>query len=221
MLLYYITDRSQFPGDESSRRKSLLEKVAEAAKCGVDFIQLREKDLSAPELESFANSALDAVRPNSSERDHRTRLLINSRTDVAIACRADGVHLRSHDVPPNDVRQVWSQATPASLLISVACHTVKEVALAYENGADFAIFGPVFEKIDAGFEGGPAGLNGLGKACNRKIPVIALGGVTMENAAGCLAAGAVGIAGIRLFQQNPMGQVVQDLRGSRRPRLGK
>src|SRR5712691_9299931 len=101
-LLYYITDRSQFPGDERARRHALLAKVTEAARAGVDYIQLREKDLSARELETLARQAVAAVRENSPS----TRLLINSRTDVALAAGVDGVHLRADDVAPHEVRQV-------------------------------------------------------------------------------------------------------------------
>src|SRR3977135_919077 len=101
-LLYYITDRSQFRGDESFRHRALLAKVAEAARAGVDYIQLREKDLSTRELETLTGEVVELVRDNSPS----TRLLINSRTDVALAAGADGVHLRADDVAPHEVRQV-------------------------------------------------------------------------------------------------------------------
>ena len=99
-LLYYITDRSQFRGDERARRRDLLAKVAEGARAGVDYIQLREKDLSTRELEMLAREVVAIVRENSS----LTRLLINSRTDVALAAGADGVHLRADDVGPREAR---------------------------------------------------------------------------------------------------------------------
>ena len=116
-LLYYITDRTQFPGNELSRRRRVLEKIAEAARCGVDYIQLREKDLPARELERLAIDALSVIREASSRsseirdaaRDgsHHPSLLINSRTDVALAVGADGVPVRSDDVSPGVMRQVW------------------------------------------------------------------------------------------------------------------
>src|SRR5450755_169862 len=113
-LLYYITDRSQFRGDESARRGALLAKIAEAARAGVDYIQLRERDLSARELETLARDALTVVRHSSALRtenpEPRTRLLVNSRTDVALATGADGVHLRSNDVVAHEVRQVLEVA---------------------------------------------------------------------------------------------------------------
>src|SRR6202035_4557704 len=98
-LLYYITDRRAFPGDERSRRRRLLEKIREGAQAGVDYIQLREKDLSTRDLESLAREAMSIIRESSQlrteNRERKTALLINSRTDVALAVLADGVHLRS------------------------------------------------------------------------------------------------------------------------------
>lgn len=203
MLLYYITDRRQFAGGEISRQRALLHKIVEAARRGVDFIQLREKDLNGRELESLARDAVRAVRENSS----RTQLLINSRTDVAVACGADGVHLRSQDVSPADVRKAWgSRTTP---VISVSCHSPAEVAQAASEAAALAVFAPVFEK--QGSTG--AGLSALRSACKHPIQVLGLGGVTLENARACVEAGATGVAGIRLFQGNEVGRVVEQLRG--------
>jgi thiamine-phosphate pyrophosphorylase len=200
LLLYYITDRTQFAGDEASRRGTLLDKIAEASRCGVDFIQLREKDLSGRELEALAREAVRTVRENSS----RTKLLINSRTDVAIACGADGVHLRSEDVLTGEVRAVWRHGAP---VISVSCHFPDEVARA--AAADLAVFAPVFEKQGSS----AAGLSALRTACEHSVKVLALGGVTLENALACVEAGAAGVAGIRLFQENNVARVVEVLRG--------
>jgi len=218
LLLYYITDRTQFAGDESARRRLLLAKIAEAARWGVDFIQLREKDLPVRELESLARTAVGVVReqnPRTAGLGKRTRILINSRVDVAIASGADGVHLRSDDISPIDVRNIWARSAAdgerRQSLIGVSCHTRSEVAQARSAGADFAVFGPVFEKRET--PGTPrSGLAALAKACQEKIPLIALGGVTLENANSCLERGAAGIAGIRLFQQGDIGVVVAKLR---------
>src|SRR5271154_1880793 len=102
VLLYYITDRAAFPGDEITRRRHLLDKISEAASAGVDYIQLREKDLSARELEALARQAVGGVR----EHSPSARLLINSRTDVALAAGADGVHLPVQNIGPCEVRRV-------------------------------------------------------------------------------------------------------------------
>jgi thiamine-phosphate pyrophosphorylase len=218
LLLYYITDRTQFAGDEGDRRRTLLAKIAEASRWGVDFIQLREKDLPTNELESLARRAVQVVRdevPQTAGSGRRTRILINSRTDVAIACGADGVHLRSDDISPRDARNVWRQSVREgegrNPLIGVSCHTASEVAEARFEGADFAVFAPVFEKRETPGTM-PAGLEALRKACRENIQVFALGGITLENAGSCLERGAAGIAGIRLFQQADIRSVVARLR---------
>jgi thiamine-phosphate pyrophosphorylase len=219
-LLYYITDRSQFRGDESARRSALLAKVAEAARAGIDYIQLREKDLSTRELEMLARDALSVVRNSTplrtENRELRTRLLINSRTDVALAAGADGVHLRSDDIAPHEVRQVLDVSAhrpPATdhFLVAASCHTAADVFYAESEKTDFVVFAPVFGKRDtAGTP--PAGIAALREACRAKIRVLALGGVTIENVASCLNAGAAGVAGIRLFQENKIEDVVRTLR---------
>lgn len=214
-FLYYITDRTAFAPDEPTRRHRLLEKIVEAARAGVDYIQLREKDLSIRELESLAREAvgiIDELRAENQEL--RTALLINSRTDVALAVEADGVHLRSNDVSLVEVKRIWKNRVgplPRGLLIGVSCHTLDEVAEAESQGATFAVFAPVFEKKDAP-RAEPAGLTRLREASKSKIPVLALGGVTLANAQSCLEAGAAGIAGIRLFQENDVPGIVSRLR---------
>src|SRR6201993_2217673 len=141
-LLYYITDRAAFPGDESTRRRRLLEKIREAAKAGVDYIQLREKDLPTRDLESLAREAVAILEQLRTEnRELRTALLINSRTDIALAVGADGVHLRSEDVSPEEVREVCGAGAPArelsprAPLIAVSCHSPAEVAQAAASKA--------------------------------------------------------------------------------------
>jgi thiamine-phosphate pyrophosphorylase len=213
-ILCYITDRSQFPGPESARRRRLLQKIAEAARAGVDYIQLREKDLPARDLEDLARAAMQVLLETGNSK-LETRLLINSRADVALAAGAHGVHLRADDISPREVRALWSQASrnekraTRNPLISVSCHSVAEVTRAAAARADFVLFGPVFEKTEVAI---PGGLDRLRRACRQHVPVLALGGVTPENARACLAAGAAGIAAIRLFQQNHIAAVVRRLR---------
>jgi len=205
VLLYYITDRKQFPGPEPRRRELLLARIAEAARAGVDYIQLREKDLSTRELESLAREAVGMVRETGNVK-RETHLLINSRSDVALATGADGVHLPSDDIPASDARTVWSSR---NVIIAVSCHTAAEVRLAESQGADFAVFGPVFEKVGTSLS---TGLDALRGACLGHMPVLAIGGVTLENARACAAAGAAGIAAIRLFQQNDITTLVGQLK---------
>jgi thiamine-phosphate pyrophosphorylase len=211
-LVYYITDRSQFDGSEQTRRRTLLAKVIEAARAGVDYIQLRENDLSARGLETLAREVLALVR----ERSQSTRVLINSRTDVALAAGADGVHLRAQDIEPDEVRSIvklfsGQPATDSKFIVSASCHSVADVFRAESNGGDCSVFAPVFGKSAAPAIQ-PAGLGMLREACHANIPVLALGGVTLENAASCMDAGAAGIAGIRLFQNNKIEDIVRALR---------
>jgi thiamine-phosphate pyrophosphorylase len=220
-LLYYITDRTQFPRDELARRRQLLEKLREAAKAGVDYTQLREKDLASRELEELAGEAMRVIcehRNAVSENFRRSRLLINSRTDIALAVGADGVHLRSQDISTANIRKVVqtvlarnSKPETRDFVVAVSCHSHEEVAAAEQAGADFVVFAPVFEKREDPASAS-AGLDALSKACRYGVPVFALGGVTVENARSCLEAGAAGIAGIRLFQQNVIAEVVRSLR---------
>jgi thiamine-phosphate pyrophosphorylase len=211
VLLYYITDRTQFPSNESARQAALVARIGEAARWGVDYIQLREKDLSTRQLESLAKSAVAVVRKNSST----TKLLVNSRIDVAIAAGADGVHLRTQgDLTASDARVIFSKCGIHHPVVACSCHTHEEVALAESHGADFAVFGPLFGKADAH----GVGVEDLRNICKREVaassrmPVLALGGVTVENAAACVDAGAAGVAGIRLFQNGDLGKTVSTLR---------
>jgi thiamine-phosphate pyrophosphorylase len=208
LLLYYITDRTAFPGNETQRRARLLEKISEAALTGIDYIQLREKDLSVKELETLARESVQLI----CESRSKTRLLINSRSDIALAAQANGVHLRSNDISPADARKIWQSAKP---IIAVSCHNPEQVTGAQRANADFVVFGPVFEKKVFEKKNAVetiAGIDQLRIVCRTRIPVLALGGVTLQNAGLCIAAGASGIAAIRLFQDNEISTVVEKLR---------
>lgn len=200
MLLYAITDRHQLPGPD---KLAGVEKfVAAAAQAGVDYVQLREKDLPPRELEKLATTCAEGVR-RARQQGSPTKLLINSRCDVAIACGADGVHLRSAtsgEISAGDARSIFACAGNSDPVIAVSCHGLAEVLRAESEGADFAVFGPIFGK---GTTPG-TGLDALRIVCSRKsavMPVLALGGVTAANASRCLTEGAAGIAAVRLFQQ--------------------
>jgi thiamine-phosphate pyrophosphorylase len=249
-VLYYITDRTVLAPDEPTRCRRLLDKISEAAHAGVDYIQLREKDLSPRDLESLARQAVALINKLRTENGElRTALLMNSRTDVALATGADGIHLRSDDISPQQARTIWSKshlaitpacpappnlpqwgspgspavrstaamdvatsASPRSPVTGVSCHLPEEVGQAAQAGANFVVFAPVFEKKDSP-QTTPLGLALLAKACRASIPVLALGGINLENAHACLKAGAAGIAAIRLFQENDIASVAQRLRG--------
>lgn len=216
MLLYYITDRSAFPGTEGEQREMVIRRIAEAARAGVDYIQLREKDLSARELQRLANQAVWAVRENSK----RTKLLINGRTDIALACGADGVHLPADDLPASEVRAVWMKCSDRHPVIGVSTHSAADVRLAFSYGANFAVLAPIFEKPKTAVKG--LGLEVLREVCSgmtaanrtddEDFALLALGGVNLDNAGACLAAGVSGIAGIRLFQRGSVENTVERLR---------
>jgi thiamine-phosphate pyrophosphorylase len=204
LFLYYITDRKQFSGGESERQQRLLEKVSEAAQNGIDYIQLREKDLSTRALERLARETMQRVVGTSA------KLLINSRADVALSARAHGLHLRSNDISTEDVRKIWRAAgVGTSPIVAVSCHAEYEIIAAKQAGAGFVVFGPVFEKSQQP----GVGLEALRAVCRHDVPVLALGGVTLGNAFSCIDAGAAGVAGIRLFQENEIGEIVRALRG--------
>jgi thiamine-phosphate pyrophosphorylase len=219
LLLCYITDRRQFGGSSADQIQQLLARITACAAAGVDYIQLREKDLSTRELEKLAVKALAALPGNSP-----SKLLINSRLDVALACGAHGVHLPAGDLNAGEARALWSRASERACVIGVSAHSATEIALAESHGADFAVFGPVFEK---GGATNPGGLQQLQQVCQRSqaavpaMPVLAVGGVTVQIAPQCLGAGCHGIAGIRLFQESNASTVVTALRAQFADRLQK
>jgi thiamine-phosphate pyrophosphorylase len=168
---------------------------------GLDYIQLREKRMNTGDLVQLARAVL---RDIATVPGARTQLLINGRPDVALAAGAAGVHLTSQpdELTPEQVRTIFAASTDNEPVISMSCHTLDEVRRAHDAHVDLILFGPVFEKRVARqlIQDG-SGLAALEAAClaAEGTPVLALGGVTEENTAACLAAGAAGIAAIRLF----------------------
>jgi len=203
VLRYAITNRALYSGDEPQQQTALLRQTSRWAADGIDFIQLREKDLPAATLADLARAVLGAIAQTTGP----TKLLINSRPDIAIATGAHGVHLTATagERTAIQIRELYADASLPVPFITVSCHSVEEVRRARDNRADAILFAPVFEKTIAGHEVVPGqGLDKLRDACSvaSPVPVYALGGVTLENAASCLEAGAVGIAGIRLFHES-------------------
>ena len=162
-----------------------VSRVAEAFAAGIDMVQIRAKEFSGRELFQMARE----VAPIKD----RGKLLINDRLDIALACGADGVHLPANRPPASAYRAV----APAGFIISVACHSPEDVQRAADEGADLVILAPIFSTPG---KGPPLGLDALTLATRARIPVLALGGITLENAESCFAAGAAGIAAIRLFE---------------------
>jgi thiamine-phosphate pyrophosphorylase len=197
--LYYITDRQHCP-------IPLLDNIKRVIDSGVDFIQIREKDLSARELLLLATNARGLCGR------HQSRILINDRLDVALAADLNGIHLGQGSIEPC---QIHDTLPGQDLLIGVSTHSLTEIAEAQKHGATFVTFGPVFFTPSKAKYGNPVGLDLLKKACHStNIPVFALGGVDMSNYLDCLTHGAAGIAAIRLFQDLniPISRVVREVR---------
>jgi len=164
----------------------LLDRIGVTAKAGLDAIQLREKDLTAHALVELGRRAVQIVQQANASNPLKphTRLLINSRVDVAITSGADGVHLRSNDTSAADARAIFLHATGRQPLVGVSCHSVQEVELAESQGADFAVFGPVFGKSSA-LQQTHEGESASGDAA-RCISTTQSGGTNLRGTAGAL-----------------------------------
>lgn len=183
--LCYITDR------RALEPRPLLPVIVEAIRAGVDLVQIREKDLPTRELLSLVEAAVAAARGGA------TRVVVNDRLDVARALGAAGVHLGTQSLPARLVRR----QVPKEFLVGVSCHSLAEARAAEDAGADYAVLGPIFETPSKLPYGPPLGLARLREVAARvKIPLLALGGITVERVSACLEAGATGIAGITIFQ---------------------
>jgi thiamine-phosphate pyrophosphorylase len=188
LIRCYITDRRPLPSDDA-----LLATIARNLADGVDWIQIREKDLPARDLLALVRKVTALPKAASA------KILVNGRVDVALAAGADGVHLPADSIPPKTLRPI----VPPGFLIGVSCHTVEEVRRAETECADYILFGPVYAPISKSSGLNPIGIAGLAEAAHAvRIPVIALSGITHDNADECVTAGAKGIAGISLFQRD-------------------
>jgi thiamine-phosphate pyrophosphorylase len=182
MLRCWITDRTRAESVED-----LVDGIARSLVRGVDWIQIREKELPARELVRLVRRAVDLG----------AKVLVNTRVDVAIAAGAGGVHLPDGSIAASD----WRGIAPAGFLIGVSCHSLEDVIRAEGEGADYVLFGPVFAPLSKTSDLAPRGVEELERVTAAvKIPVLALGGITSENAAACVAAGAAGVAGISMFR---------------------
>ncbi len=181
LVVCYVTDRRSLGPGSSASVPSVLEKIRAAAQAGVDWIQIR-------------------------------RVIVNDRLDVALAAGAAGVHLGGESAPAREVVR-WCRAgnAPAGFRIGVSCHNVQETHEAEDAGADYALFGPIYDAPSKRSYGAPQGIAGLKEVCGAaRITVIAIGGVNEENAAECIRAGAAGIAAIRMFQEAKSTQALAD-----------
>jgi thiamine-phosphate pyrophosphorylase len=205
-ILCYITDRMGLGADsggaepEAARLTWLSARIRMAIEAGVDWIQIREKDLSGKQVVELTRATVAAAS------GRRTRVIVNDRLDVAVAAGAGGVHLGRESLPVREVaawraNEKTARADLTEFLIGASCHSLAEARAAAGDGADYIIFGPVFETPSKMQFGAPLGIEKLREACSEiRIRVLAIGGISMANAAQCFEAGAAGIAAIRVFQ---------------------
>jgi thiamine-phosphate diphosphorylase len=172
----------------------LVQQASFAIDAGIDYIQIRDRELPASRLVQLVSAVIDMARGSA------TRVLVNDRLDVALACGAAGVHLRSDSIGTRPARAV----VPAGFVIGRSVHDVRDLEAA--EGADYLIAGTVWPSLSkiSGTSGtrtgrllGVAGLSAIVSAA--AVPVIAIGGVNLDNLASVRAAGAAGIAAIGLF----------------------
>ncbi len=197
MVLCDITDR------QALTRAPLRDFIRDAVRAGIELIQIREKDLETRELRSLVEPAVAAARGTP------TRVVVNDRLDVSLALGAAGVHLGGQSLPARVVRRL-----APGFLVGVSCHSLEDALEAESAGADYAVLGPIFETRSKLGYGPPLGLGKLREVTGRvKIPVLALGGLTVERVKVCLEAGAAGIAGISMFQTaESLAERVRELR---------
>ena len=195
-ILYLITRGATTERTDSSSPEfvSILNQISAAVAARIGLIQIREKQLTARVLFNLASAASRLTR------DSNTRVLVNDRADIAAAAGADGVHLSTWSIDAAVVRQTFG----AEFLIGASTHSVDEACAARDAACDFVVFGPVFDSPSKRQFGEPKGLGELNQVARAagEFPVLALGGISINNIRDCLAAGASGIAGIRLFD-NP------------------
>ena len=194
--IFYVTDRHRVPGSDAS---GLLAKIRNAAVAGVDFVQVREKDLATRELASLTRDVLQIIEHSAAS----ARVIVNDRLDVALAVGAAGVHLGRESLPANEAVH-WCREgnAPPDFLLGVSCHCLEQAQAAEKAGASYVFFGPVFDTPSKRSFGPPLSLSALEDVGRRvKIPVIAIGGVNKSTAADCVRSGAAGIAAIGMFQE--------------------
>ncbi|HEY2820065.1 MAG TPA: thiamine phosphate synthase [Candidatus Acidoferrum sp.] len=225
-ILCYVTDRRSLSvasappvsissgrgvsrADFSVESTRLVEKIAAIAAAGVDWVQIREKDLAARELATLTQGAI--------ARRSKARIIVNDRLDVALAEGAGGVHLGEAGLPVADVARFVKQTAcdaNGDFLIGASCHSPDGAKAAVRDGAGYIFFGPVFATPSKAKFGEPQGLKKLATVCDAvSVPVIAIGRITLENAGECISSGAAGIAAIRLFQDvTDAAQIVSTLK---------
>ncbi len=185
--LYLISSGEENP-DNGNLLLNQLNLLPSALPC---MVQIREKQLEAKVLLKLALKARTITLPEG------TLLLMNERADIALAAGLDGVHL-----PENGCSVKTLRTFAPNLIYGCSVHSSTALRIAEESGADYLLFGPVFDTPSKRRYGAPQGLEKLEAICRMSsLPVFALGGITPQNAELCMAQGAYGIAGLSLFQE--------------------
>jgi thiamine-phosphate pyrophosphorylase len=194
-ILYLITRgaSTEATTPDAAEFNHILLQISAAVDAGIDLIQIREKQLTARVLFELTERAVAVTQGTS------TRILVNDRADIAAGAGASGVHLTTQSIDTAIVRKTFGQ----DFIIGSSTHTMTEAIAAREQGADFAVFGPVYETSSKQQYGEPLGLAKLAAVAQslENFPLLALGGILINNARDCLEAGAAGVAGISLFNQ--------------------
>ncbi len=219
-IVCYVTHRKSLAAGDSA--EALLEKIRAAVFAGVDWVQIREKDLCGRELLALAKETVGIANKQARKTTAgrtASQVIVNDRLDVALAAGAAGVHLGRESLSAQDVlRWCRSGNAPAEFLVGVSCHNLEEAREAHTAGASYIFFGPVFDTPSKRAMGEPQGLARLAEICRSvRLPVLAIGGVSEGNAAECIRAGAAGMAAIRMFQEPQaiaLQEVVERLRDS-------
>lgn len=190
-LIYLITEGKATAGNFDKQEKEILSTIELAIEAKVDLIQIREKQISASLVFELASKAVEKAFQTS------TKILVNDRADIALAAKADGVHLTSRSIPTAEIRRNF----PKGFIIGVSTHTIEEAIAARKNGADFVTFSPVFKTESKVKYGSPQGLEKLREVCGKmgELPLIALGGIDGQNVAEVFEYGATGFASIRFL----------------------
>lgn len=201
-VIYLITKGEATDTNFDAARKQILDITAAAVEVNIPFVQLREKQLSGRLLFELTMAAVDIARGS------RTRILVNDRADIASAAGASGVHLTERSLPVDVIRRIF----PTNFVVGVSTHSLDSTRRAFGDGADYAVFGPIFETPGKGPACGTAELRNV---CNAvpDLPVIGIGGIDKTNCAAVLDAGAAGFAAIRsLNEANEMRLIARAIR---------
>ena len=192
-IIYSITSGTATPQTtpDEPQFSEILRLARAAVDAEVSLFQIREKSLPARVLFDLVARVAEITR------DTKTRLIVNDRSDIARTAGADGVHLTTHSLPAEVVRSICGD----EFVIGVSTHSLDEARVARDAGADFVVFGPVFETESKRAYGEPQGLDKLSEVARvlHEFPVVAIGGITLDTVDECFHAGASGVAAIRLL----------------------